>query len=55
MNFTDIQQEFIDDLIKKTYARAYSKAEDKYKGELDRLKAEVEELKTKKPFSFWGR
>lgn len=57
ITFTPDQQKRVDELIDNAYGKGVRKAAREAEAEIDRLKAEIAELKKndKKTFSFWRR
>lgn len=54
--FTSEQQKRVDELIDLSYSKGRRKAAQEAKAEIDRLKAEIAELKANKnKFAFWRR
>lgn len=53
--FTPEEQAKINELIDRAYGKGMRKGAILAQTEIDRLKAEIAELKQKNKFSFWGR
>ena len=55
VHFTNEQQAKLNELLDKAFGKGFKKGRAELQGEIERLRAEIAELKEEKSFIFWRR